>query len=297
MKNLLKEPLFHFLLIGLGLFFIFDLTGQQHRAGSNDASIVVGTAQIERIQDVWEKQWRRQPTEKELHGLIERFIQEEVLYREALAIGLEKDDTIIRRRLVQKMRFLIQDIADQNQPEEAELKAFFEENREQFKSLARISFAHIYFNPDHRGATAVKDALQVLDNLKANNIERASGHGDPFMLQHDYVEITRQEASRLFGSSFADDLFALRSGPWQGPIRSGYGIHLVRVGAYIPAHMPEFTEVKDRVRQEYIDIQRRKSNDKAIKDLKARYRIVIEEDSLKEAGIQATSLAQSGDTS
>jgi len=292
MKKLLHEPLMHFLVAGALLFLFYGYTDRSDKP--NDAQINVGSAQIERIQTAWEKQWRRLPTDKELQRLIEQFIQEEVLYREALALGLEKDDTIIRRRLAQKMRFLIQDIADQNQPKEADLKAFFEENQELFKSPARISFTHVYFNPDRRGAAAVEDARQVIESLKANSVDRAPDRGDPFMLHHDYVEISQQQATRLFGRQFAENLFTFRPGPWQGPIRSGYGIHLVRILEYVPARMPEFAEVVDRVRQDYKDRQRRKANDEAIKNLKARYRIVIDTKAVKRGGSQAALLTPSG---
>lgn len=296
MKKLLREPLIHFLVAGALLFLFYGYVGGSDNKPEG-AQVTVGPAQIERIQAAWEKQWHRLPTEEELQRLIEQFVQEEVLYREALSLGLEKDDTIVRRRLAQKMRFLIQDIADQRQPEEAELTAFFHENREKFKSPPRISFTHVYFNADRRGAATVEDARQVLASLEENGVERAPDHGDPFMLHHDYVEITQQEAARLFGRRFAEDLFASNPGPWQGPLRSGYGIHLVRIVEFVPARMPEFSEVEDRVRQEFMDIQRRKANQEAIKSLKARYRIVIDREALKEEGLQAAALETSRDSS
>jgi hypothetical protein len=285
----------HFLVAGAMLFVFYGYVGGSDE--TDDAQISIGSAQIERIRDVWEKQWRRLPTDEELQKLIEQFIQEEVLYREALALGLEKDDTIIRRRLAQKMRFLIQDIADQNQPEVAELKAFFEENREQFQAPTRVSFTHVYFNPDRRGAAAVEDARQVLESLKESAVERATDRGDPFMLHYDYVEISQQEVARLFGQRFAENLLALRPGPWRGPIRSGYGIHLVRILDYVPAQMPQFAEVADRVRQEFMDTQRRNANEEAITSLKARYRIVIDQKALKKEGLQAATIETSKDSS
>lgn len=295
MKKLLHEPLLHFVVVGVLLFLFYGYVGESDK--TNDAQIIVGSAEIERMQTAWEKQWRRLPTGEELQNLIEQFIQEELLYREALTLGLEKDDTIIRRRLAQKMKFLIQDIADQRQPAEAELTAFFDENREQFKSPAQISFTHVYFNPDRRGAKAVEDAYQVLENLKESSFEQGPDHGDPFMLHHDYVEISQQEAARLFGRQFAEDLFKLRPGSWQGPIRSGYGIHLVRVKEYVPARVPNFSEVKDRVHQEYMDRQRRKTNEEALRDLKTRYRIEVDAEAVKQGGSQAGYTGKLGDTS
>jgi parvulin-like peptidyl-prolyl isomerase len=295
LKLWLKEPLVHFLVAGALLFLFYGYAGKSDTPA--DVQITMGPAQIERIKAAWEKQWRRLPTKEELQKLIEQFIQEEVLYREALSLGLEKDDTIVRRRLAQKMRFLIQDIADQQQPKEADLKAFFEENQDLFKSPTRISFTHVYFNTDRRGAKAGEDARQVLASLKKNNVERAADHGDPFMLHHDYVEISQQETTRLFGRQFAENLFALKPGPWQGPLRSGYGIHLIRIVDFVPERMPELEEVADRVRQEYTDAQRRKANQEAITSLKARYRIVIDQKAFKKEGHQGITLETSKDSS
>ncbi len=274
MKKVLREPLLHFLIIGVILFVFWGVWGDN--AGSDGEQIVVGSARIEQIRDTWKKQWRREPTEKELESLVEQFIKEEVLYREALNMGLEKEDSIIRRRLAQKMQFLIQDIADRKPPEEAELKAFFNQNPEQYQSPARISFTHVYFNRERRKNTILNDAREALVGLQIRNPERAPEKGDPFMLNLDYVRVSKQETARLFGKTFAEDLFALRPGPWQGPIQSGYGIHLVRLVEHIPARLPEFSEVAGRVRQEFVNNQRRKANKETIQALKDRYKIVIE---------------------
>lgn len=295
MKKILREPLLHFLLAGAILFVVWGYWGNDSEP--DNEQIIVGSAQIEQIKDAWEIQWRREPTEEELDSLIEQFIEEEALYREALAMGLEKDDTIIRRRLAQKMRFLIQDITDQNQPKEAELNVFFKKSQEQFRSPARISFTHIYFNQDQRENTALKDAGEVLVRLQSSNPERAPELGDPFMLNHAYAEITQQETAKLFGKTFAEELFTLASGSWQGPIRSGYGIHLVRLVDHTPSRIPEFSEVASQVREEYINVQRQKANEEAISALKDRYEIVVDVDALKRKGSQGASLSPSGNDS
>ncbi len=274
MKKILHEPLLHFLIIGVILFVFWGVWGDN--SGSDSEQIIVGSARIGQIKDAWKKQWRREPSEEELKSLIEQFIQEEVLYREALNMGLEKDDSIIRRRLAQKMQFLIQDIADRKPPKDAELKAFFNLNPEQYQSPARISFTHVYFNRDRRKNTVLRDARDVLVGLQTRNPKRAPEKGDPFMLNLDYVRVSKQETTRLFGKTFAEDLFVLRPGPWQGPIQSGYGIHLVRLVEHLPARLPEFSEVAERVHQEFVNNQRRKANKETIKALKDRYKIVIE---------------------
>ncbi len=274
MKKILREPLSHFLIAGMILFGFWGTWGDRSELDSD--RIRVGSARIEQIKTAWKKQFSRAPTEKELDNLIEQFVQEEVLYREALALGLEKEDSIVRRRLAQKMRFLIQDVSDRDLPQEAELNEFFEKNRQRFRSPARISFTHIYFNRDRRGNNALNDAENMLIGLQASHRERAPEKGDPFMLNHDYVRVSRQETTRLFGKAFAKGLFVLKSGPWQGPIPSSYGVHLVRIAEHIPARLPEFSEVAERVRQEFINNRRRKANEEAIKKLKEGYKIVID---------------------
>ncbi len=286
MKTLLREPLVHFLVAGTLLFVLYGYWGDD--VEFDKAQITVSSAQIEQIRGAWKKQWRRPPTEQELQNLIEKFIEEEVLYREALAMGLEKDDIIVRRRLAQKMRFLIQDIADQSQPNEDQLKAFYEATREPYRMPARVSFTHVYFSPDRRDAAVVKDARDALEKLKTSGVERAPDRGDPFMLHHDYADISRPEAARLFGGTFADNIFGLKPGQWQGPIRSGYGVHLVRVSDYVPSRVPEFAEVKERVQQAYTNAQRRKANKAAIKELKVRYGIVIDKKAMTSRDKQAS---------
>ncbi len=290
MKSFLREPLLHFLVVGTLLFVLYGYWGG--KSENDKAQITVGSGQIERLKEAWKKQWRRAPTDQELRNLIEKHIEEEVLYREALAMGLEKDDTIVRRRLAQKMRFLIQDIADQGRPSAEQLKAFFEADRDQYRSPALVTFTHVYFSPDRRGPVVLTDAQAERDKLNSENVERAVDRGDPFMLHHDYRQISRLEAARLFGREFADELFEIKPGRWHGPIRSGYGIHLVRIQDSIPARMPDLVEIEDRLRQDYMNSQRRKINEAAVNELKARYKIVIDKESMNQQNRQALVPAQ-----
>lgn len=274
MKTLLRDPLLHFLVAGLALFFLWGLWGNDGTPGQD--TIVVGPQQIRQLQASWAKQWRRPPTPKELQRLVDNYVQEEVLNRQALALGLGKGDIIIRRRLAQKMRFLIQDIADQARPGEADLKAYFEKHRDKYKNPARVSFTHVYLNADRRGSSATADAKRLLRELRKDNPERAPDRGDGFMLNYDYAEVSQLQAQRLFGQSFGPALFALKPGQWLGPIRSGYGLHLVRVAKKTPETIPKFVEALERVRADYKDDVRRKANQKAIKAMKSRYRIEID---------------------
>jgi hypothetical protein len=216
----------------------------------------------------------RPPTEIELQGLIEAFIKEEVYYREALLLGLDQDDTIIRRRLMQKMEFLSNDLAELNQPDESALNKYFLENQEKYRLHAQISFTHIYFSIDKRGAMALEDSKRVLAEL---DVPRAPERGDSFMMEYDFVQETPSEVTRIFGSGFAERLFTLEINTWQGPVASGFGYHLVRINEKIDARMPELASVIEKVRTDFMFEQRQKINKEIYEKFKSRYEIVIED--------------------
>ena len=273
MKHWHKEPLLHFLIIGAVIFVVFSIANKEEAAvGGN--KIVVSSAETERLSDAWSKRMNRPPTEIELQGLIEAFIKEEVYYREALALGLDQDDTIIRRRLMQKMEFLSNDLAELDQPDESALNKYFLENQEKYRLPAQISFTHIYFSIDKRGARALEDSKRVLTEL---DVPRAPERGDSFMMEYDFVKETPSEVARSFGSGFAEQLFTLETNTWQGPVASGYGFHLVRISEKIDARMPELASVIDKVRTDFMFEQRQKINKEIYEKFKARYEIVIED--------------------
>jgi len=273
MKHWHKEPLLHFLIIGAVIFVVFSIANKDEAAVSGN-KIVVSTPEIERLSDNWSKKWNRPPTETELKGLVESYIKEEVYYREALALGLDQNDTILRRRLMQKMEFLSNDLAELNQPDEAALNKYFLENQEKYKLPARVSFTHIYFSLDKRGAKVVEDAKSVLIGL---NALRAPELGDTFMMQYDFVQETPFEVERLFGKGFTEELFTLGTNTWQGPIESGYGLHLVRISKKVDSGMPELVSVVDKVRTDLMFEQRKKMNKEIYEKFKQRYEIVIED--------------------
>ena len=257
MKKLYKEPLLHFLIIGALIFVVFSIVNKDEVDVSGN-KIVVTAAEIERLSLNWSKKWNRPPTESELKGLVDSYIKEEVYYREALALGLDQNDTILRRRLMQKMEFLTNDLAELNQPDEIALNTYFLDNQEKYELPPRISFTHIYFSYDKRGAKIVEDAESVLAGL---NVVRAPEKGDSFMMQYDFVQETPFEVERLFGKGFTGELFTLGVNTWQGPIESGYGLHLVRISEKIDSRMPELAFVIDKVRTDLMFEQKKMMNE------------------------------------
>ena len=274
-----KEPLIHFLVVGVIIFAVFFTLNKEEDVA--DKRILVTTADIERLQDNWSKKWNRPPTKDELRGLVESYIREEVYYREALSLGLDMDDTIIRRRMMQKMEFISNDLAELNTPDEAALNEYFLAHQDKYQLPARISFTHIYLSLDKRGAKVTEDAKSILSGLSAL---RAPERGDTFMLQYDFVEEIPFEVERLFGKGFAEQLFRSEVNTWQGPIESGYGLHLVRISKKVDSRMPELASVVDKVRTDLMFEQRQKMNKEIYERFKERYEIVVE-DLPKQSGI------------
>jgi len=255
------------------IFVVFSIVNKDEIDVSGN-KIVVTAAEVERLSDNWSKKWNRPPTETELQGLVESYIKEEVYYREALALGLDKNDTILRRRLMQKMEFLSNDLAELNQPDESALNKYFLDNQEKYKLPARVSFTHIYFSLDKRGAKAFEDAKNLLSQL---NDLSAPEKGDSFMLQYDFNQETPFEVARLFGTGFAEQLFTLETNTWQGPIESGYGLHLVRISEKIDSRTPELASVIEKVRTDLMFEQRKKMNKEIYERFKERYEIVVKD--------------------
>ncbi len=291
LRKWIKEPLLHFLIIGAVIFVVFSIVNKDEIDASGN-KIVVSSAEIGRLSDSWSKKMNRPPTGTELQGLIEAFIKEEVYYREALALGLDQNDTILRRRLMQKMEFLSNDLAELNQPDESALNKYFVDNQEKYKLPARASFTHIYFSLDKRGAKVVENAKSVLSGL---NALRAPELGDSFMMQYDFVQETSFEVDRLFGKGFAEELFTLETNTWQGPIESGYGLHLVRISEKIDARLPELVLVIEKVRTDLMFELRQKTNKDIYERFKERYEIVVE-DVPKQSGM-ATAAGTAGSAS
>jgi len=274
-KKWLREPLVHFLLIGAALFLFYGF--QNDGYVDYDNRIVITRADINRLAMLWEKKWQRPPAQFEMEGMLEQQIREEVLYREALSMGLDQNDSVVRRRMAQKVEFISSGLADQMDPTDAELSTYMAANPEKFEVPGRISFTQIYLNTDRHGENIEKEALGLLNQLKqAEPGLKVSEAGDPFMfgVQHDHL--SHQGVSRLFGDEFATRLFELPVGNWEGPVWSGYGVHLVLIEDKTTAIQPEFSTVRDDVRNEWLMEQRRTLDEALYMSLRQRYEIEIE---------------------
>ena len=286
LKKWLREPLVHFLLIGAALFLLYGLQNE----GFDDQSkrIVFSKADINRLVVRWEKMRQRPPTQVELNGMIEQQIREQVMYREALAMGLDKNDSIVRKRLAQKVEFISADLAEQVEPTEKDLTNYLVAHPDKFTVPGRIDFVQVYFNFDKRGAATEQDASRLLGELNKHESKiDIMLAGDPSMIGQQHEQVSQYEVERLFGKDFAIQVFSLPVGSWQGPVLSGYGLHLLRVSKKTPDIQPELAAVRDKVRIEWMNQQRRNIDKAFYKSLRQRYEIVIDDASIKNLTLSA----------
>jgi hypothetical protein len=277
LKRWLREPLLHFLLMGVVLFAAYAYM-QRGRGGVESSKQIALSLDDLRTMDLYfESQWHRQPTPAEFQAMVEDKVREEVLYREALAMGLDKDDTIVKRRMAQKMQFLAEDVAAAHEPSTAELKAWFEKNSNKFALPSRYSFRHLYFSPDKRGKNAQDDAARALAKIggQPEDSKLAVSLADPFMFQDYYGDRAPDALAKEFGPQFAVALEKLKPGSWQGPIESGYGWHLVYVDTVIPGRIPAFEEMEPDVKTAWLGEQKATAWQKAYAEMRAKYTVLL----------------------
>ena len=285
LKRWSREPLLHFLLLGVALFGAYAYL-QHGRIGVEPSRQIALTLDDLRVMDMYfESQWHRQPTPAEFQAMVEDKVQEEVLYREGLAMGLDKDDEIVKRRMAQKMKFLAEDVASAHEPSSAELKAWFDKNSNKFALPSRYSFRHLYFSPDKRGKNAQSDAARALAKIagQPEDSKLAALSGDSFMFQDYYGDRTPEAVAKEFGPQFAVALEKLKPGSWQGPIQSGYGWHLVYVDTVIPGRIPAFEEMESDVKTAWLAEQKQQAWQKAYKEMRAKYTVLLPAPSDKDA--------------
>jgi peptidyl-prolyl cis-trans isomerase C len=279
LTRLFTEPLIQFLMIGTCIYGAYALFGAPEE-DFRDTTVHVDATRINGFISEWESRWNRPPTRKEIDGLIQSYIKEDVLYRQAVAMGLNEDDPITRRRMAQKLEFLTSDLAMMVQPAEGELEQYFNDNSETYRSPDRMTFSQVFFNPDSRADSTLEDAAEALVQLQAAGVptEESKQVGDGFMLlRNDFVSVTATEAARQMGTGFVEAVVQLEPGAWHGPILSGYGVHLVYVYSYEKSPPAVFEGVQTTVLENWLLEQREQFNVAFLDNLKTRYEIVIDE--------------------
>jgi len=278
LTRLFTEPLVQFLIIGACIYGAYALFGAPEEDFRN-TTVHVDSARINAFISEWESRWNRSPTRDEIDGLIQSYIKEDVLYRQAVSMGLNEDDPITRRRMAQKLEFLTSDLAMMVQPSEGELEQYFSENSALYRAPDRMTFSQVFFDPDSRGNATLVDAEQALAQLQTAGTptEESMQVGDRIMLQSDFVSVTPTEVARQMGSGFVEAVVQLEPGSWHGPVLSGYGVHLVYVYSYEKSPPAVFEEVQAAVLENWQLEQREKFNADFLENLKTRYEIVIDE--------------------
>lgn len=276
MTKLSREPLVHFIILG-ALLFAGHMLWQRH-VSKADYTITVTAEEMERQALIFAGENRRQPTDEDLKALLFSHVEEQALMREAQRLGLGEDDTIIRRRLAQKMRFIIEDVDAPALPKEAELKTWFETNIDRFISAETRSFSHIYFSPEAHGDKVGKTALETLEQISSQNSPSDwKALGDPFMMKRNFKELNKTETKRLFGPTFSENLFELEGDSWQGPIESAFGLHLIRVEAVTPKITPSFDDVRGQIEAAWQEDAQRSANQARLKKLIQKYKVDVQD--------------------
>jgi len=278
-KNVIGQPIAQFLLIGAIFYGLYSWIGSPGATGPEKV-IRVTAAEVSRLDAAWRARWNRPPTKEELAGLVRDYIREEALYRHAVAMGLDKNDVVVRRMLGQKLQTLTQNLVELSlSPTDQELETYFTANIERYRPPALITFTQLFFDPDRRGDETLEDAEGVLTRLRAlpDPTEGIDGFGDSFMLQRYYPSKTELDVSKQFGQGFARSVFELSPDEWHGPVLSGYGVHLVFVHHLEQISMPEFTAVREQIKLDWIDEKRREIQDAYVEEVVASYEVVFEE--------------------
>ncbi len=276
-KRFLSEPFLHFLLIGLMIFVTSSYILKRREA----RKIIIDKAVIAKLTLAWETQFGKTPDNKELKIALDDYIKQEVLVREAQQLGLNQDDEIIKRRLQQKMAFIIKDNIIVPDPDETTLESYYEKNASKFTESPKVSFSHIYFSADNSNSEKARQrALEVLHSLEAKTAPpRAPQLGDHFMLLFDYNNVDKTELTGLFGDSpFTDSLFTVKENKWFGPFLSGYGWHLMYVNKRLGNITPPLSKIKDKVIDSYKNDKLNQMDDDAMVKLVEKYNVELKVD-------------------
>jgi hypothetical protein len=277
-----REPLIHFLLLGALIFAVYQFR-TRHKT-DKPGEIVVTQGTLENLTTGFTRTWQRPPTEEELRGLVRDYIREEAAYREAVAMGLDRDDTVVRRRLRQKLEFLSDDLASRAEPAEADLQKFLQTHSSLFESEPRFSFRQVYLNPQVHGANLQRDAALLLAELRhAEPQTNNSNAGDPFLLPQVFQDAPLSEVKQELGDQFASALGGFPPGQWQGPVKSAYGSHLVIITEQREGRLPPLAEVRGVVRREWLNAMRTETTDRFYEGLLSRYTVKIEPPEEKKA--------------
>lgn len=265
MNRWLQEPLVHFVLLGGLLFAAYSLLDRD--AMDTPQVVRISAAEVDWLKHTWSRQWQRPPDESELRGLVTGYLKEVLLAREAQVLGLAENDTVVRRRLAQKMEFLVEDTARLAEPDEKILRQYFVEHRTQYLQPSIISFTQLYFNTK----ASAREALGV---LKQNPLSQV---GERSLLPRENAQADEQTIVNLFGQKFASKIFTLAPNRWQGPVVSAHGFHLVHIHDVQPVQMRAFEETRAQVLEDWYRIQQERASAQFLAALYEKYDVIVDD--------------------
>ena len=272
--KIFREPLVHFIFLGLMLFVLFGLVSG--RQGGSEERVVISQPMVNEIAQAFQATWQRSPTPQELQGLVDSRIREELVYREGVALGLERDDPVIRRRVAQKLEVLAEESAVQEAPEDAELERFMQQSAARYALPAEVAFTQVLFDPNRHGAALEADMGAALQRLEAG--ENPELVGDRTQLPMFVTTTPVDLLARDFGGEFAQALAEQPVGQWSGPVASGFGAHLVLLTSMTPARPAALSEVRKAVERDWENEQRQQARQAYYDQLHKKYPVVIEAD-------------------
>jgi len=269
--RLLSDPLVHFVIAGLVLF----AAGRMYEKQTNIYRIVVTPQHVAQLANDYALQFGTRPDPQTLDALVRRDIADEILYRQGLALKLAEDDEIVRRRVIQKMQFLMQNVSAPQEPTQKQLQAYYDAHASRYITPSRVTFSHIFFSGAKDGDSAARErALTVLATL-SNHTSRAPTRGDTFPDLYDFSAYEPEQVARLFGHTpFTDAVFSAPVKQWAGPFRSAYGWHLIYVDAREDAHRSPLSALHDAVRTDFLQAAQDETNRDAFRRLATQFTVV-----------------------
>ncbi|MGB0132441.1 peptidyl-prolyl cis-trans isomerase [Dokdonella sp.] len=268
MRRLLREPLVHFLILGALLFVLYNSLDKG--PGAPD-EIFVSRGQVASLQSQFSKVWQREPNASELQALVDSWVREEALYRQGKAMGLDQGDAVVRRRVVQKVEFFAEGATPQV-PTDAELQEWLDSHADTYRIEPRYSFDQVYFDPSRRGTQLPADVSAAHKALLSGQ----AVSGDTTMLPASVDDMSASEIGRVFGNRFVDGLANLKQDEWSEPIRSGFGLHLVRIVGLEQDRAATLAEVRQAVERDLLHDRTQKGNEAFYQKVLENYTVRVE---------------------
>ncbi len=271
-----REPLIHFFILGLSVFGLHAALDRKTEATVNDPYLVeVSSADIEWMRTIFNKQMGRGPTVQDLRGQVNQLIREQILSREAVAMGLDEGDLVVRRRLAQKMEFLFKDLSAMTEPTEDELRKYFFENRRKYEVSPQVTFTQVYFSVENRGVEGAKQAAQALIKEDGDPY-RVPALGDASILSPGCRQCSEIEIRNRFGTDFAEAVKNLKPGLWNGPVKSAYGFHAIYIHERQETKLAKFRDIIDRIKNDWVSAKREEYTRRVYGEIRSRYRVLVE---------------------